>query len=195
MSQNLKSMKQKLTVIAVFLMAILMFGQLKAQVKSDFDKTVDFTKINTYYFEGWAKDSDKVLNDIDKKRITDAFKHELDIRGLKIIDPSEADAAITLYVVIDNKTSTTAYTTYTGGMGYGPGWGWGMHGGMATTSVSEYDYQEGTAVIDFYDTGTKKLIWQGILTTTIKDKPEKREKAIPKNVRKLMKKYPVDPVK
>ena len=80
-------------------------------------------------------------------------------------------------------------------MGYGPRWGYGMGGGMATTSVSEYDYQVGTLVIDFYSTETKKLIWQGINTETVNDKPEKRDKTIPKTVKKLMKKYPVKPIK
>ena len=178
-------------------MTSLFMSQLHAQVKSDYDKTVDFTKIKTYSFKGWAKDSDKILNDIDKKRITDAFTHELSIRGLEMKE-SGADVDITLFVVIDNKTSTTAYTTYNGGMGYGPGrWGYGAGMGMgsATTTVSEYDYQEGTIVINFYSTNTKKLIWQGINTQTVKDKPEKREKSIPKNVSKLMKKYPVKPTK
>lgn len=187
-------MKTQLKLSAVIFMAVLFIGQLHAQVKSDYDKTVDFTKIKTYTFEGWAKDSDKILNDLDKKRVTDAFKHELSIRGLEYKEDS-ADVAITLYVVIDNKTSTTAYTTYTGGMGYGAGWGYGVGGGMATTNVSEYDYKVGTLVIDFYNTTTKKLIWQGINTETVNDKPEKRDKTIPKSVKKLMKKYPVEPVK
>lgn len=187
-------MKTKLTLSVVIFMAVLFIGQLQAQVKSDYDKTVDFTKIKTYTFEGWALDSDKILNDLDKKRITDAFKHELSIRALEYKEEG-ADVAITLYVVIDNKTSTTAYTTYTGGMGYGPRWGYGAGGGMATTSVSEYDYQEGTIVIDFFNTETKNLVWQGINTQTVKDKPEKRDKSIPKSIKKLMKPYPVKPIK
>jgi len=195
-----KKMKAKLSTIVVVLLAILNMSQLNAQVKSDYDKEVDFSKIKTYTFEGWAKDSDKILNDLDKKRITDAFSHELSIRGLEMKE-SDGDADITLYVVIDKKTSTTAYTNYNGGMGYAGmgygrgGWGWG--GGMAssTTSYSEHDYDVGTIVIDFYDKTTKKLIFQGVNTQTVKDKPEKRDKSIPKSISKLMKKYPVEPIK
>ena len=58
-----------------------------------------------------------------------------------------------------DKTSTTAYTNYTGGMGYGRGMGWGMGMGSASTSYSEEDYKEGTIVIDFYDEQSKKLIF------------------------------------
>ena len=187
-------MKTKLILISLAFLLFVLANPLYAQVKSDYDKTVDFSKIKTYTFKGWAENSDKILNDLDKKRITDAFEHELTIRGLEM-EESEADVAITLFIVIDNKTSTTAYTTYNGGMGYRGRWGYGAGMGTATTSVSEYDYQEGTIVVDFYSTDTKKLIWQGLNTQTIKDKPEKRDKSIPKVVKKLMKTYPVDPVK
>lgn len=188
-------MKAKLSTIVVVLLAILNISQTNAQVKSDYDKEVDFSKIKTYTFEGWAKDSDKILNDLDKKRITDAFSHELSIRGLEMKE-SDGDVDITLFIVIDKKTSTTAYTNYNGGMGYGRGgWGWGGGITSSTTSYSEHDYDVGTIVIDFYDKTTKKLIFQGVNTQTVKDKPEKRDKSIPKSISKLMKKYPVEPIK
>lgn len=55
-------------------------------------------------------------------------------------------------------------------------------------------YNEGTLVIDFYDAVKKNLIFQGTLTTVVKDKPQKREKSIPENVAKLMKKYSIKPI-
>ena len=188
-------MKRNLTLSLALLMACFVAGNLHAQVKSDYDKTVDFSKFKTYTFKGWEKNSDQILNEFDKKRIADSFSSELSSRGLEM-DDSNPEVEITLYVVIDEKTSTTAYTNYNGGMGYGrAGYGWGMGMGSSTTTYSENDYKQGTLVIDFYDHTSKKLIWQGVLTTVVKDKPEKREKTIPKNIKKLMKKYPIDPVK
>ena len=169
-----------------------------AQVKSDYDKNTDFSKYKTYTFEGWQKDSDKQLNDFDKKRIQDALKSEFSKRGMNYVE-SGGDAAIALFLVLDKKTSTTAYTDYMGGMGYGPRWGWGMGygGGMgtATTTYSENDYTEGTLVVDMYDASGKSLLWQGVMTKTVNEKPEKREKTIPNNIAKLMKKFPVSPAK
>lgn len=167
-----------------------------AQVKSDYDKNADFTGYKTYSFEGWQKDSDKQLNDFDKKRILDALKSEFDARGMTLVT-SGADAAIALYVVLDKKTSTTAYTDFMGGLGYGPRMGWGMGvGGMgmgsATTTYSDNDYTEGTLVVDMYDASGKKLIWQGTSTSVVNEKPEKRDKTIPKQIGKLMKQFPVD---
>lgn len=190
-------MKSPYYKIHLLLLALLFsFGATHAQIKSDMDKGTDFTTIKTYSFAGWQKDSDKQLNDFDKKRILEAFKSEFDARGLQLVE-SGGDAVVALYIVLDKKTSTTAYTDFMGGMGYGPRWGWGMGAGMAsaTTTYSENDYIEGTLVIDMYTADEKKLIWQGVITTEVKSKPEQREKSIPKNISKLMKKYPVAPAK
>ena len=66
-------MKKNLTLIAALFVVTLFVSQLYAQVKSDYDKTVDFTKLKTYTFKGWEKNSDQILNDFDKKRIRYSF--------------------------------------------------------------------------------------------------------------------------
>lgn len=178
-----------------FVLALMLITNLSfAQVKSDYDKEVDFTQYKSYTFAGWQDDSDKILNDFDKKRILDALKSEFSNRGMELVKADgDADAVITLFIVVNQKTSTTAYTDFNGGMGYRGRWGWGMGAGMAsaTTTYSENDYTEGTLVIDMYDTDGKHLLWQGVITSTVQEKPEKREKTIPKKMAKLMKSYPV----
>jgi hypothetical protein len=192
-------MRTQSKLFSVLFVAMLFASQLFAQVKADFDGEVDFTKYKTYTFMGWEKNSDQILNDLDKKRILDAFQHELTIRGMTQDDGSP-DIGITLYIVVENKTSTTAYTNYNGGMGYGMGryggWGYGGMGmGSSTTTYSENDYLQGTTVIDFYDESTKKLVFQGVFSKKVTENPKKRDKTIPKNVKKLMAKYPVKPAK
>jgi len=182
-----------------FLVAILSTSHFYAQVTSDYDKTVDFTKYKTFSFEGWQDNSDQLINDLDKKRILDSFGEEFRSRNLTYVEQG-GDMVITLYLVINQKSSTTAYTNFNGGMGYGGGWGygygrgWGVGMGMgsATTTYSENVYNVGTFVVDAYDGESKKLVWQGISTKTIKDNPKKRDKSIPKGVQKLMKKFPVE---
>jgi len=193
-------MKKTIKLFGLLLLLVLFTANIQAQVKSDYDKSVDFSKIKTYAFAGWEKDSDKILNDFDKKRIKDALQNEFSSRGLNYVK-SGGDVDITLYIVVSEKTSTTAYTTYTGGMGYyggRRGWGMGYGGvgmGSASTSYSESDYLEGTFVVNMFDKNTKKLLWEGVITSVVKDKPKKREKSIPKNIKKLMKEYPVKPIK
>ena len=181
-----------LTLGFVFMIGVNSNAQ---KVKVDLDKTIDFSKYKTYKFLGWQDDIDQKVNDFDKKRLRDAFKNEMDIRNLEMAEDN-ADIAISMYLVIDQKTSITGYTNYTGGVGGGyrrGGWGWGM--GSSTTSYSENDYLEGTMVVDVYDTESKNLIWQATGVGTVTEKPEKREKSIPKTVSKMMKKFPIQPVK
>lgn len=187
-------MKTIRNFIFTSILVIMSNSLLFAQVKSDYDKEADFTKYKTYKFLGWEEKSDQILNDFDKKRLLESFQKELTARGMTK-DESNPDVGITLFIVVQQKTSTTAYTNYNGGMGYGygrwGGWGAGYGMGSSTTTYSEDDYLEGTIVIDFYDESTKKLVWQGIMTKEVVENPKKREKSIPKAVNKLMYKYPV----
>ncbi|AGA78817.1 DUF4136 domain-containing protein [Echinicola vietnamensis] len=186
--------KFKLLPVLFSVVVILISSHfVAAQVKSDHDKETDFSMYKTYSFEGWQKNSDQQLNEFDKKRILQALKSEFEARGM-VHSEDNADAKIALYVVLDQKTSTTAYTDFMGGYGYGPRWGWGLGAGnvTATTTYSDDDYTEGTLVVDMYDVDSDKLVWQGILTSRVTEKPEKRDRTIPKNIKKLMKKFPVD---
>ena len=182
-------MKKLLTIILAF----TFFAAHAQKVTTDVDESVDFTKYDSYQFLGWQDGSDNVMNDFDKKRMRDAFQSELKSRNLKLAE-SDGSLAISLYVVVTKETSTTAYTSYHGGTGYGRrGRGWGN--GYSTTSYSESDYLKGTLVMDVFDSETKELIWQGVATGTVNEKPEKREKSIPKMIKKLMKKFPIKPAK
>ena len=99
------------------LMMILIASAAFGQAKADFDKTVDFTKYKTYSFAGWQDGSDAILNDFDKKRIHEAFANEFSARGMQFVE-SGGDAVVTLFITTADKVNTTAYTNYTGGMGY-----------------------------------------------------------------------------
>lgn len=180
----------------LIIIATLFTGCSSLKISADYDKSVDFTKYKTFEFYGWAKESDKLLNGLDKTRIEDAFAVEFAKRGLKLVD-SGGGLIVTLFIVIKDKSETTANTNYMGGYyggyyGYGPGWGWGPT--YTSTTVSTYHYKVGTLVCDVYDKSEERLIWEGIASKTIDENPNTREKNIPKVVAWLMKKYPV-PVK
>ncbi len=168
------------------------------KVTSDMDKTVDFTQFTTFEYYGWAAESDKVLNQLEKGRIENAFGAELKNRGLEYVE-SGGDLIVTLFVMTQDKTSYNATTTgmgagYGGYYGYGPGWGWGSGMGYSTTTVQEYNYTVGTLVIDVYDASNEKLIWESIGTGTVNDNPQKREKNMPKTIGQIMAPYPVKPI-
>ncbi|TLX74991.1 DUF4136 domain-containing protein [Labilibacter sediminis] len=177
------------------LIAIAMASCSSVKVVTDQDKSVDFTQYKTYNFLGWQDDSDKMLSSFDKKRIKESFKKEMDARGMTYAEEN-GDIAITLFVVVDQQTSTTAYTdyygrSYRGYRRYRGGWGHGY----ATTTYTEEDYLQGTLVVDVFDGDSKDQVWQGIAKSTIDENPSRREKTIPKKINALMKKFPVSPVK
>lgn len=187
-------MKKQL-LITLGLILVFSAGIFAQKVKVDFDKEVDFSKYKTYTFLGWQDDIDQIVNDFDQKRIRDAFKEQMDMRNLEKVE-GNADMTLSLYLVIDQKTSVTGYTNYYGGAGMGyrrGGGGWGM--GHSTTNYTENDYLEGTMVLDVFDGQSKEQVWQAVGVGTVQEKPEKREKSIPKSVKKLMKKFPIEPVK
>ena len=181
-------------LVGAIIMTLLLAGCFSLKVTHDYDKTVDFSKYKTYQYYGWAKESDKVLNNLDKRRIEEAFAKEFAKRGLTLVD-SGGDLMVSLFIVVQQKTGVT-YTTdhygyYGGYYGYGPGWGWGPS--YSTTTAHEYDYTVGTLVVDVFDQKTEKLIWEGIGSKTVDENPQNRERNIPKAVAQIMYYYPVRP--
>ena len=184
--------------ILIFSIAIVFFGSCSSvKFTSDYDGSVDFTQFKTLSYYGWQEESDKLLNTFEKERIEKAFADEFEKRGISIVE-RDGDIVVSLFIVVDQKKGATAYTNhyggggpygYYGGYGYGAGWGWGM--GYSSTSYHEYDYYVGTLVCDVFDSSTKKLIWQGVVTGEIDDNPKTRERNTPRVIRELMKKYPV----
>lgn len=160
------------------------------KVVSDTDKTTDFSQYKTYSFLGWQDNSDAQLSVFDKKRLRVAFASELEARGMSYQESAD-DMAISLFIVINQKTSVTDYTDYyvNGGYGiysrYNRGWGYGY--GNPQTTYQEDDYMKGTLIMDVFDGKSNEQVWQGIAVSTIAEKPEKRKKTIPKQ----MDKFPV----
>ena len=120
----------------------------------------------------------------------------MELRNLKLVDEN-GDMVLSTFIISEQKTSVTAYTNYYGGgagRGYrgrrGGGWGYGG----SSTSYSESEYVQGTMVIDVFDKESTELIWQGVGVGTIQEKPEKREKSLPKAVSAIMKDFPIAPV-
>lgn len=191
-------MKTLYRIFAILIIAGSIAACSSVKITTDYDKSVDFESLKTFEYFGWADESDKLLNELEKRRIEAAFADEFEKRGLTLVKEG-GDMVVALYIMTENKTQYNATTSgmgYGGYYGYGPGWGWGprMGMGMTTTRVSEYNYTVGTLVIDIFHAGDKKLIWESIATGTVDDNPQTREKNIPRTVAKIMAPYPVKPI-
>ncbi|MBT8296956.1 MAG: DUF4136 domain-containing protein [Maribacter sp.] len=189
--------------IYLILLAFLMTAcGSSVSVTSDYDKTADFSKYKTFTYYGWADKSDQLLTDFDKERIERAFQSEFASRGWTV-NQTNGDAIVSLYIVVDQKTSFNSYTDHYntgmyGGMydpiyGYGYGRGMGMGMGTSTTTTTQHDYEVGTLIVDVFDAQTKKQVWQGIGKKTISENKSKREERITEAVAKIMEAFPVQP--
>lgn len=196
-------MNTLMKLLAFFSLAgiMLLASCSSIKVTSDYDKGADFSQYKTFEYYGWADESDKILNRFDKERIEQAFGDEFRKRGLKYVK-GNGDLVVSLFIVVDQKTSTTAYTDHhnMGGYGYG-GWGYGGYGSMgmgmgsSTTTYSENDYLVGTLVVDVFDKAQKQLVWEGVGTKTVDDNPNTREKNSAKIAAAIMKPFPIQPIK
>ena len=188
----------------IYLMAIAMLTVgcgSSVSVTSDYDKTTDFSKYSTFSYYGWADKSDAILTQFDKDRIETAFGNEFANRGWTV-DQNNGDAIVSLYIVVDQKTSYSSYTDhyntgmyggmYSGRYGYGYGYG-GVGMGTSTTTTTENNYEVGTLIVDVFDAKDKKQIWQGIGKGTVNENKNKREERIISAVAKIMKAFPVQP--
>lgn len=186
-------------LIFVILAATIMASCGGVKVTTDYDKSVDFTKFKTYSYYGWTEESDQILNRFDKERIENAFGDEFAKRNINFVE-KDGELIVSLFIVVEQKTSKTAYSNHynMGGLGYhdydydyGVGWGGGVGMGTTTTRFQESDYEVGTLVCDVFSSETKKLIWQGVGTGTVDANPQTSEKNIPKAVAAIMDKFPV----
>jgi len=176
---------------------ILISGCSGVKVTSDYNKSIDFTQFKSYSFYGWTEESDQLINQFDKERIEKAFAGEFAKRNLEYKE-KDGDLIVSLFLVVDKKTSKTAYTNHygTGGIGYydydyGYDTSWGVGG--STTTFQEREYEVGTLVCDAFSSESKKLVWQGIGSGTIEGNPQKNETEIPKAVAAIMADFPVNP--
>ena len=118
-------MKSTLFIVIAMISGLLLNSCSGIKILSDKDEAVDFTKFKTYQYYGWAEESNKMLNELDQRRIEKAFSDEFAKRNLKYVEEN-GDIMVTLYIVTEQKSQTTANTTGMGGMG---GYGYGGYYG------------------------------------------------------------------
>lgn len=166
------------------------------KVYSDKDQSADFTKYSTFEYYGWADNSDAIMTSLDKDRIENSFGEEFEKRGMKYVaEKGAGDVIVSLFIVTEDKESTSAYTTHMGGGGFYGDWGYGYGGlGVSRTNYTTTEYTEGTLVVSLYDKDTKKLIWQSSGTGLIQEDPAKRAKSLPNDIARIMAEYPLEPV-
>lgn len=171
------------------LVLMIVSGAFGQDVRYNFDKDTDFSKLKTYK---WVEiKGAQQVDSLTDKQIKEAVDAGLAQKGLTKVDDN-ADMFVGYQTAIGTEKQFTSYDS--GGWGYGPGWyrgGWyGGTGGMTTGTTSTI--YTGQLALDMYDPPNHDLIWRGVASKSLdpKAKPDKRQKNLNKAVAKLLKKYP-----
>jgi hypothetical protein len=173
-----KVMNAQRTIFATVGVAlVLASASFAQQVKTDYDRTADFSRYKTYSWEK-VQTSDPLWVD----RIKEAVNSALAAKGLTPVASGGDIAIVAIEMTKNQQTLNTFYD------GFGGGWRWGGGFGNATTTVD--NYKVGTLVVDLFDANTKQIIWRGSSSDTLSDKSDKNIKNLDKGVQKMFDHYP-----
>jgi Domain of unknown function (DUF4136) len=178
----------------------LLLGCDSTKIMFDYDKSTDFTGYQSFKFLPWSPENSKRVNELDRDRLYMAIKAELEARQIMETE-KEPNLFVNLLVILEQKTGVNAYSDYYSPYGYNRGFGYGYGGyggyGGSSTTYSEYQYTDGTIVIDIFDASEKKLIWQGSAIGEVREnqKTYEKEADIRNLVRDMFAYYPIKKVK
>ena len=160
---------------------------LAQKVRFDYDHGAKFTGFSTYRLVRVG--DNPAISQLYDQRIQAAMEEELAKKGLRRV-PTGGDLVIGYQGAVEKETQ---YTTFNdgGAWGYGPGWGYGAGwGGPSMSTTTQTTIPVGVLTIDVMDPAKKQLLWRGMATDTLSDKPDKNNKKIAKAVKKVFEKYP-----
>ena len=157
-------------------------------VKTDFDKSADFSKYKTFS----AKIATSWNNPFGEQRALEIIETALAGKGWKKVDEASADTHVMIHGATQVKRDLNTF--YSGGYG---GYGYRGYGGMGmgTTSTTVNEYTVGTLVLDIFDAKTKQLLWRGTGSDEVSDKADKNQQKVQKATEKMFKNFPPKPAK
>jgi hypothetical protein len=190
-------MKRLVPILVLVALAVIVGSCSSTRFIVDHDTRHDFSGYSSYSWFELASPPDKAkppteANTILTRRIRWAIDGELAGKGLKSVPVGDADFLVTYSLVLQSRM-----VMYHSGWSYpmgGWGWGWGYRGGgwgvgWSGGRSSMETYTEGTIVVDVLDTGTRKLVWRGIIENAFR-KPNPDDEKIRKVVLRVMQDFP-----
>ncbi len=127
-------------------------------------------------------------NPLNVERVQDGITRELTKHGLEMVQTG-GDLEI---AAVGSAKDQTEYTTFYNNLG-GGGWGWGGWGGgsgLGQSTTTSEQVRLGSLRVDLYSQGTHQLVWRGIASDQLSDKPEKNVKKLNKALGKMFDKFP-----
>ncbi|HEX7094078.1 MAG TPA: DUF4136 domain-containing protein [Nitrospiraceae bacterium] len=160
-------------------------------VKTDFDPSADFASFHTFALAGLTDITKTGLldNSLTRKRIETAVSRELTKKGLREVKMDERpDLLVHYWLGTKDKQQVqgTSGPAYYGGGYYGGGYGWGA--GYST--VTTYEYTEGTLVVDLVEPIKKELQWRATMVAILEDTAQENVELGNQAITKAFENYP-----
>jgi hypothetical protein len=177
---------QFLLIITISIIAVSCGSTLK--VTNDYDKTANFSNYKS--FSIYRLKTSGSVSQLNAERIVNSIKAEMIAKGYNYVE-SKGDLTINAITILKDKQAVSASTNYYGYGGLYRPYGYYAGMGMAsTTSVSTYNYKDGSLTIEMVDTKSTKMVWQGIGNKEIDGPSKDPDTAIRNGVNKIMATFP-----
>jgi hypothetical protein len=174
--------------VTLLLVLFAVFGCVGPNVRTDFDPHAEFSGFHTFAFTG-ITDTDRggVLdNSLLRKRIEQMVGQQLTAKGVRQVGEQDSpDLLVHFWVSVKDKQRVES-TGVTGGAYSRYAWRTGYYGGTVTT----YDYQEGTLVVDLAESSKKELVWRATIVGTLAEKSDQNIEMAQAGVTKAFENYP-----
>jgi len=160
-------------------------------VKTDFDPSADFTRFHSFALAGLTDITKTGLlnNSLTRKRIETAVSREHTKKGLQEVKMDERPDLLVHYWLgtkDKQRVQGTSGPGYYGGGYYGGGYGWGA----SHSTVTTYEYTEGTLVVDLVEPTNKELQWRATMVAILEDTTEENIELGNKAITKAFENYP-----
>jgi hypothetical protein len=178
--------------VLLFVSLLTFFTPGSAQIFSDYDGHVDFTKYKTY---AWIAPGDSILNRQRPDKLFGGFimntaNQELKNKGLAV-DTVQPSAIFIFHTKVQEKTRYTQSPTLSVGIGVaGPGYYAGGMAPVAGGEIRESYYQNGSIAFEMFDTKTGRLLWTGGDKKDFTNSDD-IQKMISTSVKRIFKKLPI----
>ena len=143
---------------------------------NDYDPGYDFSKLKSY---NWIPNPNaKLRSGLMVKHFKKSMEQQFAAKGMTL-DESNPDFRIAYHSNVERRVSIN-------------NWGYGYSGWYGGGGLDVYQYEEGTAVIDFIDAKTNEMIYRSSLNAEVNryTDNEKRMKRLEEAVSKILENFP-----
>jgi len=185
-----------LYILPLLTVSFWLIGCSSLSVSYDYDTQTDFKQLKTYNWLEFPRDTK--VSEFNRARFITAVENTLEKKGF-IQHSSSPDFVIATHFGKKSKVDITnwgysyaPHKTYTGyGYRYPSNFAYVQNYGVQN-NLSVYEYEEGTLILDFVDTKSRKLLWRATAKAIINpaSTPERQTAKINNAVEKILEGFP-----